>query len=262
MVRLTPYNIHLRPIEIGFVLIHLQLFDTYHYHGFIQSGGYMIGHYDIYDMHENGDGAAGARDVHKVHNYAYTYYCDLEREGYVDGGLFAGIAASYKRGGGYNQDNSMSTEYYERSASLGWTDAFLVLSRRAYSGDAKTRDKALLLLLEAEEKGIRDDRILDALVDKLRYFKHTPCQEVLGRFKSKCKMMLHYCYVLIHRKSPKGYYHLGFIYSVGIDGIKPNKSKAVAVWKEADRVGLANTFIYQYHLSQVYMYVLFCYILA
>lgn len=108
---------------------------------------------------------------------------------------------------------------------------------------AKKYDEAAFTLLEAEEKGMMDDRILGTLVEYLRKYT-TYDKKLLGKFNSQLDMTLHYCDVLIQRGSWRGYNQKGLIYSDRFPGDPSDKRKASEVYLEADSVGLATNPMY------------------
>lgn len=49
---------------------------------------------------------------------------------------------------------------------------------------------------------------------------------------------------LIRMGSPKGYYWKGLIYWEGLDNIPRDQRKAMTIWEEADKVGMAHRELY------------------
>lgn len=135
--------------------------------------------------------------------------------------------------------------YFQRTLDLGFPPNILCEVRsRWHGGSHKTRGKATFALeaLKAEDKGLgrKDDRILNMLINKLRHPKYSPNRRVLGEFADKTALALHLCDVLIERKSPRGYYQMGDIYQGDMRGyMYGDHSTGLRVWREADRVGLA-----------------------
>lgn len=185
-----------------------------------------------------------------------SYLLDLEREGYTGGDLLHKIGDTYKDHNGYGR--SCALEYYQRAIRFSYVPALLALSRFWMTGEDNfppDRNMAVLALLEAERKGLQDDRILDELVCDLS-FNNTPfSDEVLGNFQNKVEMILHYCDVLVQRKSPGGYHLKGFLYWIG-DVVPKDQAKAVSIWEEADKLGLVGQNLYCSYssdLSYAYM---------
>lgn len=192
---------------------------------------------------------------------AFSYARELEMEGYVDGGINEQIGIAYSRGVGCNNDISAAVSYLQRAIDDNYTLAAIDLFHLlGLGGPGLPADKrsAMMTLVETENKseGVYDDRIVGELVNKLIESRYVPSAQCLGRFKDQGEMALHYCNVLIKKRSPLGYQLKGDIYTRGIGGIKKDDSKAVSVWEEADRHGLATFEIYCYHLAPAYMYVI------
>lgn len=150
--------------------------------------------------------------------------------------------------------------YYHHTLYPGYTPAYLAKADLLWQGSRNTaadKDKAVLTLLEAEKKamGEVDNVIIENIVSRLIYTDHVYKPEVLGRFKNRGEMALHYCDVSIQRGSPKGYYEKGNLYICGRAGLPRDVDKAVSIWEEADRVGLADFNIYHYGLLRHYLYV-------
>lgn len=77
---------------------------------------------------------------------------------------------------------------------------FMILPRyKDGRGDRGGRDKSLLVLMEAVEEVIGDDRILDRFCTRLDQNDYTPSKEVLGKFKNKKEMGIYYCDLWIQR---------------------------------------------------------------
>lgn len=152
----------------------------------------------------------------------------------------------------------MATRYYQRAIDLGYPPAYISdFYWGTTFGKPEERDKVLLGLLEAEHKGIgvKDGRIIAKILEHLKDRKYTPNAEVLGKFNNKGEMALHYCDVLIERGIPHGYYMKGALYKFGEATVPDDESKAVSIWEEADRLGLANVIIYCHGLAPAYRYV-------
>lgn len=119
------------------------------------------------------------------------------------------------------------------------------------------KDKAMLILLESEKKGIgeKDDRLLSALIDCYLEDLYIPSAEVLGTFNNIDEMVLHYAEVLVKRGSPLGYYKKGAIYTRNYFNVRADWSKAVSTWEMADQLGLADYDTYIKGLVDAYKYV-------
>lgn len=152
---------------------------------------------------------------------------------------------------------SLAATYFQRAINLEYIPVFLYRTDILCSLPPGALDRTVQLLLEAEEHslGRKDDRVLDKVIETVD--EEEPVDRNLRHpvlhFKSKAIMILHYCDVLIQRRSPRGYFWKGMIYSRGLRSL-PGPSAAVAVWEEADKAGLADHSIYT-SLTQAYRYV-------
>lgn len=202
--------------------------------------------------------ASGLHRAKEAKMRAFHYLLDLEREGYVDGNLFHRIGDCYKDAEGCGRSYVKAIEYYQLGISLVYAPGYMALGNIWWHGfdHAHDSNKAILPLLEAENQGVKDDRILHTLINQLRYSSSPLSDEILGRFKNKGEMALHYCDVLIQRRSPKGYYLKGCIYWDG-ELVPKDSTKAVSIWEEVDRLGLADSTTYwsSTSLTHAYMYV-------
>lgn len=231
----------------------------------------MIGYLDIFTVHRD-----KCRELRKDAKKALIYLIDLEREGCVDGSLFVMIGDYYRDGTGYDPIVSKALEYYHRAVDVGHDPAYLLLydfwqdqdDNDTYDSDDDNYydnkkiqdDKALLVLLEAERKGAKHDGILNQVISRLYEMEEdTLSEECLGQFKTKGELLLHYSDLLIERQSPHGYFWKGHIYLYGMHGGNRDPYKAVSIWEEADKLGLASFMTYKQDwtgLIYVYMYVL------
>lgn len=222
----------------------------------IPLGGCAWSDHSVSLMYKYGCGEV-KRDIKKV----FTYLQDLERSGNGNACVLAEIGNCYHKGHGCVPDLSLAKYYYQRAIDLGYTPACsLYVDYTVWLGGADlpgSMNTAVLKLLEAEKKGIaiKDDRILSRVINYLLMSHYTPSPEVLGTFKDKVEMLLYYCDVLINRGSPLGYQHKGDIYISPVLDVPEDKSKAVSIWEEADRLGLADNGIYL-KLAEAYSYVL------
>lgn len=175
----------------------------------------------------------------------------------VDGKLYSELGRSFYYALGCEKDAGMAKQCYQRAIDLGYQPAYFGLftmlweEKKRLFNLTNSKDRAILTLLELEKKGegVKDDRVLGRVVDCLREQTYQPSRQVLGRFRTKGEMALHYCDVLIQRKSHLGYDWKAHIYNNGEAGIRRNGSKVLAIYEEADRVGLATLEAYTYHLA-------------
>lgn len=174
---------------------------------------------------------------------AFIYLSDLEQSGIVDGFIFDGLGVCYIQGSGCKRDEHLAMMYYQRALDLSFPLGILVHSHSRWTGNAHVapdRDICVQLALQAEEKGMRDDRILNMLLCRLRIRSYSPDSQVLGKFKNRKEMALHYCDVLIDRKSPRGYLRKADFYCHGYADVPTDFYKALSLWEDADRLGLAH----------------------
>lgn len=206
--------------------------------------GSMFGHRDIYYLYKNGFKDRIGYQVEGEQDKAQIYLLDLEMEGYMDGSLLKGIGETYCDVGTISKNPSKGWEYSHRVLDMGYTPAYLAIYKYGYYREYIDQEKTVLYLLGAEEKGVRDSRILEELIMRLsgRTY-YIPSQKVLGKFQSRSEMALHYCDVLIQRRSPLGYYWKGWIYWLGYD-LQRDVFKARTIWEEADKLGLAPESVY------------------
>lgn len=171
------------------------------------------------------------------HLKSLPYLLDLEREGHIDGQLFGYLGIKYDVS--YANDPLKAKMYYQRAIERGYIPPYAL--RSSSDADNETIEKALLILLEAESKGLdmKDDRIFHSVFEVLTLHtaSYTPSSQVLGKFKDATEMALHYCDVLIQRRSPLGYSAKSDIYSFGIPGVSRDECKAMAILEEGARVG-------------------------
>lgn len=216
-------------------------------------GGCAWGHMGIYYKYAD-DANASMRDPAK----GLRYLLDTESEGNVIGRVFDSIGDHYIQGNGCDQDPTLALTFYQRAVDLGHLPAYVSLSimlwrgQRGYPAD---KNRALLTLLDAEKKGVsvKDDRILEKLILRLIDGLPRHSAQLLGEFKNVGELVLHYCDVLIQRGSHIGYRLKGEVYQYGHAGIAIDEAKAIAIWEEADKVGLATHYIYCHYLIPAYM---------
>lgn len=206
---------------------------------------------------------------------AFLYLLDLEREGCIEGGLFYLIGHGiyrYEVPQAFDQNwRECYQQYYQKAMEADYVPAYLHMSSTTSSNDP---NKPLSILLEAEKEGLKDDRILIELVKYIRRHLRSLDKKLLGeKFENFYEMALYYSDILIQRRSPQGYYLKGLIYWDGDEAdriprprgfilrefspvvdvlngfmnyVSRDREKAVSVWEEADRLGLANLATYNY----------------
>lgn len=227
----------------------------YTYRYLVYLGGCIWGHAEIAILYRDRLGGMTKNVMKGLH-----CLFDLEREGYVDGYLYEKIGHYYCDEHKCEKNSEKATEYYRRAIDLGYGPAYISMYafRRATTPGRNSLDGLLIDLLEAEEKGLRDDRILLTVLDDFCMGdKYVPSEKILGNFKTRAEMALHYCEVLIKRQSPYGYYWKGLLYLYG-QVVPRNESKAVEIWEEADKLGMAHNEIYHTFMGGLvycYMYV-------
>lgn len=178
---------------------------------------------------------------------AFVYLADLEHSGVIDGGVYDGLGDCYRRGIGCKQDPYLALMYYQRALDLGFPLGLLVSDHSRWTCcEHVAHDKGTLMLmaLQAEEKGIKDDRIIDNLITRLIVSIVLPLPTTLGKFRIECASVFGYCDILIERKSPRGYDQKGQLYYWGSRVGPAEKAKGLAIWEEADRLELAGWTVY------------------
>lgn len=201
----------------------------------------------------------GFSDLYGSPQKALTYLLDRERQGEFDGWGLNKIGYCYGYNCGCDEDPETSMSYFQRSIDMGYTPAYLALHTLLWGGRhdlPADKDAAMLILLEAEKKGIgmKDDRILEKLIARLRADGYQPSARVLGTFQNQSQMALHYCDLLIQRKSPTGYQLKGVDARTFASRSHDDKLGLISLLEEADRVGLATSQTYS-DLKAVYTYV-------
>lgn len=174
---------------------------------------------------------------------ASHYLLELERQGINDGCVFTAIGRCLEGQLWGDTRPVVSIMYYQRAIDLRYVPAYLDLHYVLWhGGSSEHKEKAMLVLLEADKKGIcvKDDRILSKAIDRLLETNYHPTREVLGTFKNADEMILFYCDVLISRKSPLGNFTKGCLYWRSRRYSPENALKAVSILEEADRLGFAH----------------------
>lgn len=123
--------------------------------------------------------------------------------------------------------------------------------------DTKGDDKSLQVLLEAEEKGVKDEIILSTLVKLLCDSDSRLSKKALGKYKTKANMAREYCNILIRRRSPKGYQLLLQMCYMGLvegpNGKRGEVRMTAAISEEADQQRLATFQTYYNGVAEFYM---------
>lgn len=175
----------------------------------ISVGGSVLGHIDISTLYSpevrvrgrleadywDLQGGLTRPEQHRREEQAARYLLDVEMEGCVDGHLYTVIASKYRT----YEERSSKVYYYRLAAEMGHAPAYLLMARDLCN--VSTKDNALLVLMEAVEKGVRDERILDEIHGYLCDEDYTPSRRVLGKFKNKEELELYYLDVMEHRQS-------------------------------------------------------------
>lgn len=192
---------------------------------------------------------------------ALKYLEDLDQNGRTSGIVLCILGDCYKEGMGCERDHTKAREYYQRAANMGYAPAYISIHALYWwygrGGVSDDPDKAMMALLTAEDKGVKDDRILGKLLESMYDVNVSVSDHVLtrGKFHSKEEMALYYCDVLIQRGSPKGYsWKAKILGEVTIDG-QNGEADALGVLIDADNAGLA-TFSVYISLASAYMYVI------
>lgn len=190
----------------------------------------------------------------------FRYLLEREEEGYTDASLYDNIGERYMRGDKCPKEQSKATTYFQRAIDSGYLSGYVNLSYMLWyneTQDQQLKDQGIQVLLDAEKQCAEEkyDRILGSLVYYLGDNAYTPSAQVLGQFKSKLDMALHYCDILIQRGLPTGYQVKADIYLSGQCGMRKDKAKGMAIWEEAAKAGLADGLAYTVHLIPGFTYV-------
>lgn len=163
----------------------------------------------------------------------------------VDECIYHSIGRLYQEGkGGFEGQGrkDMSMPYYQLSAERGYVNAYVDMYKIYYDDLFATypddQDKAVALLLEAEEKGIKDERIYALIVTSLLDKSYTPSPSILGNHASQGTMALYYADMLIQSGSQLGYIVKGDVYYQGVSGVPRDLGKAMEIWEEGHKLGL------------------------
>lgn len=237
---IRPIPLHPNPLLlVVFVFLFILLFD---------SGGYHRGFLGLHFLHRG----PWDDDEERILK-SYQYLLDVEMEGCTVECVYHKIGDIYNH---YTDDDSEQQvdvlRYYQRAASEMYYPAYLSQHYYWWSRDT---DRAVMVWKEAEEKGLKDERVLKQIIDCLRQPSYTPSAQVLGQFSSKTEMTLYYCDALIRSQPSEGYFLKGYTYWYGNAGLRIDKANAVKIWEEADRLGVANSQTYSLsHSSLAYAY--------
>lgn len=217
-------------------------------------GGCTWAHWGIYFMYR-----LGCDRIRGDPGKAYNYLLDLVMAGTVDGCVLIQIATCLMGSIGRPTDRLKATEYCQLAMDIGYTPSYLFMGDVNLNAPFATPSAdvtSMLQLLDGEKKGIsvKDDRVLAVFLKWLLKQRRGPPKEVLGKFKDGREMASYYFDVLTSRGSPLGYYLQGYDCWRGMGFKSGGKPRALAIWEEADRAGLADHDIYL-HLIQSYLYV-------
>lgn len=184
---------------------------------------------------------------------AFQYLLQCEADGLSDPAIFYRIAQCYLYGHGTSMDCSKARDYFELGAAKGSAQGYLGLKEMAinHSVEYPDYDLAVKILLAAEEQGVKDERILEAVIGILCTPDYSPSPEVLGQFQCANVMALYYSEVLIQRKSYLGYQRKGMILWHQMN----DEARGLSVFLDADRHGYATAYTYYHYLAHAYLYV-------
>lgn len=200
---------------------------------------------------------------------ALCYLLDSEREGYVDGRLFSQIGQYYGESERSTQNASLAMVYFQRAIGMGYEYAYQVSNYLRYLDTENfpdDTDEDIKTLYEAGSKGVKQEEILENLLDYIigTYdMRERVPKEYMCGYKTEGELVLHHCDVLIKNGSPLGYQWKGEMFWDGYIGVHQNRSKALLIYEEADRRGLASYNIYCFGplgLADTYMYVYLAYL--
>lgn len=176
------------------------------------------------------------------------YLLDVEMDGCTDGSIMSRLGDNYASAHGCVRNQSLAKKYWARAAGFGYLTAHVSLHYS--SGNAAS----MLALVEAAKRGEGRDAawIIETMVERLQGI-HQPAPRTFGPFKDKGSMMLYFCDALIEKQSPIGYHIKGSLHMYGNDGIPVNVAKAISIWEEADKLGLATWDVYRNLSRDVYL---------
>ncbi|OJW50839.1 MAG: hypothetical protein BGO67_09985 [Alphaproteobacteria bacterium 41-28] len=217
---------------------------------------------------------------------AREFFEVAEARGHEDRQMFDHLALIYAKGEGAKQDYDKANSYYEKSRNLKRAGASVLLGLNYYCrrGWAEDKQKERKLLEEAEKRGQKDGKILNALGDK--YYRSQDYQQAKsyfeeGRNKGNATSIrnLGLCYFegkgvekdlskareLFEEAAEKGhksgemFYALGRLYNYGQGGAQQSYYKANEYFKEginrgyfASYVDLGLNYFYGYGVPQDY----------
>lgn len=179
----------------------------------------------------------------------------------MDGNLLNYLAYIWPSSkGNYRDKVARQFECFQRAMDIGHTSAYFWMSSMYTVKDLpgfppQDMNKAIAILMEAGEKGVKDDRVLLQAIDNVYTDLNDPKADLLVKYKSKDKLALYICDLLIQGGAAEGYYRKGLIHYRGVDGGEPDIEKAVAIWKEAEQVGLATYSMYVGIVTHVLLFI-------
>lgn len=193
---------------------------------------------------------------------------EAEREGVVDAVVNYHIGNTLSELSGQLRHGvtvDLALEYLDRSAAMGYIYGYL--RPRLHLVDHHNR---LGKLLEAEKDGVKDPRVYIKIcetLEKIVYFSFT--DDDRRQLSGYLKKWFLYSNKLINMNEPMGYVLKGKIYEKFTwfkergpdeDGIlldyNDRRSEALGLWLKADRLGLADSYMYS-QLLEALLYVFY-----
>lgn len=206
---------------------------------------------------------------------ALEYLLKLEKEAEddkpIDASILIAIGSKYESGSGCERSTVKAMAYYKKAAALKDTEAYDRICQLWFKGWGTNRpnnEQRILTLVEAIKDGQLgrdgdddDDYLLVSLVNDISnnsIFCVIP-PHVYHPFKSQQEMILHYLAMLTQGKSYQGYHSAGTLYWNGCErhSVPKDQKKALEIWLEADKLGIADSITYSTRIVGCYMYVLF-----
>lgn len=171
---------------------------------------------------------------------AQAYLLGLEQSGVVFPSLFESIGRCFMMHVKY----TAAQPYIHRAIELGSPNAYLLYcelqDKMNPNSDSSGQLPHLLSLIE--ERGLRDEVVVfSALSELTRCYGLTSLQKPipLYHYASLIDMALTYANMLVSMESPRGYRLYGELYDCRAFEIPTDPMKAIEIWEEADRRGLA-----------------------
>lgn len=198
---------------------------------------------DAYKYRESGDSSMAMTYYQKGIDHGYIY-AHVKRSQLVMGDGGDTSDDGYTSDVGDTTNVGDTTDDGDRSDVADTADNTDITDDIDAADDAK--DEVVLSILEAEAKGqlMKDDRVLHELINILNdeMIDYTPKPHILGKFAHEKEMALHYCDVLIERKSPLGYIGKAEVYNgSGSQWYEEDETRAITILEDAVRAGLADT---------------------